>query len=99
MKRNNPRDWRGLRDLWDETGNGDIPSPENKGKIAQGKTPIVDDAWISAFPGDESLRGEKIPMHHIGGSPVTIPLPESRNMDAHMHGGFRNNPGGPGACG
>ncbi|WP_159086494.1 RHS repeat-associated core domain-containing protein [Burkholderia sp. LA-2-3-30-S1-D2] len=99
VKRNNPRDWRRLRDLWDDLGYDNILSPGNRDKIAQGKTPVVDDAWISAFPGDEQLRGEKIPMHHIGGAPVTVPLPESRHLEAHMPGGFRNNPGGPGSCG
>lgn len=85
--------------VWDQSGYGEILSEVNRGAIAKGRTPIVDDAWIKYFPGDASLKGEKIPMHHIGGSPITVPLPASRHLDAHMPGGFRNNPGGPGTSG
>ena len=97
--RNNPREWRRWRDLWDETGHETILSPRNRADIAAGRTPTVDDAWIEWFPGDEALRGEPIPIHHIDGSPINVPLPESRHLDAHMPGGFRNNPGGPGTSG
>ncbi len=99
VKRNNPADWRQTRDSWDEGGYGDILSDTNRGRIAKGKTPVVDDAWVRQFPGDDTLMGEKIPMHHIGGGPITVPLPSSRHLDAHMPGGFRNNPGGPGVSG
>jgi RHS repeat-associated protein len=99
VKRNNPADWRHLRDLWDDLGYGDILSDANRAAIAKGQTPVVDDAWIKHFPGDAALTGEKIPMHHIGGSPITVPLPASRHLDAHMPGGFRKNPGGPGTSG
>ncbi|HEX5750168.1 MAG TPA: DUF6531 domain-containing protein [Archangium sp.] len=99
VKRNNPAAWRQLRDLWDQIGYGDILSDANRQKIAKGQTPEVDDAWIRHFPGDNVLKGEKIPMHHIGGSPITVPLPASRHLDAHMPGGFKNNPGGPGMSG
>jgi RHS repeat-associated protein len=99
VKRTNPADWRQLRDTWDQAGLGDILSDANRGAIAKGRTPVVDQAWIRHFPGDASLLGEKIPMHHIGGTPITVPLPASRHMDAHMPGGFRRNPGGPGRSG
>ncbi|WP_425305527.1 hypothetical protein [Bremerella cremea] len=97
--RNNPRDWRNLRDVWDQTGVGDILSTRNRQRIADGLVPEVDDNWIRWFPGDEALRGESIPMHHIQGTPLTVPLPASRHLDAHMPGGFRYNPGGPGRSG
>lgn len=35
-------------------------------------------------------------MHHVQGSPLTVPLPDTRHLDAHMPGGFRYNPSGPG---
>lgn len=99
VERKNTQDWRRLRDLWDTTGCGDALSPANRALIAQGKVPLVDDAWIRYFPGDVSMKGQKISMHHIGGSPLTIPLPKDRHKDAHMPGGFRHNKGGPGMTG
>ena len=99
VKRQNAAEWRKLRDLWDETGYEDILSDANRKLIAQGKTPIVDEQWIKHFPGDEVLKGEKIPMHHIQGGKISVPLPESRHLDAHKPGGYRHNPGGPGTSG
>jgi RHS repeat-associated protein len=98
VKRTNPSDWRALRDSWDDAGY-DILSPDNLKAIAGGRTPRVDDVWVKWFPGDASLLGQRIPMHHVGGSRLTVPLPASRHVDAHMPGGFRYNPGGPGATG
>lgn len=95
--RNNPADWRATRDLGDNSGYGDILSSANRSSIAKGRTPRVDDDWISFFPEDAGLIGERIPMHHIQGSPITVPLPATRHLDAHMPGGFRYNPGGPGS--
>ncbi len=99
VRRTNAADWRALRDLWDTTGDGAILSPANRAKIASGQTPVVDSAWVQYFPGDAALVGEQIPMHHIMGSPIAVPLPETRHLDAHMPGGFRRNPGGPGTSG
>ncbi|MEO8494344.1 MAG: hypothetical protein ABI614_04690, partial [Planctomycetota bacterium] len=50
VTRNNPKDWRQLRDLWDKIGLDDILSNANRAKIAKGRVPIVDDEWISHFP-------------------------------------------------
>jgi hypothetical protein len=96
--RTNPADWRALREHWDALGYSEILSTANRSAISKGRTPRVDDQWIAVFPEDAGLRGERISMHHIGGSPVTIPLPASRHLDAHMPGGFRHNPGGPGSA-
>ncbi|WP_223472348.1 MULTISPECIES: DUF637 domain-containing protein [unclassified Pseudomonas] len=96
--RTNAADWRALRDNWDDLGYGQILSAENRTAIAKGRTPKVDDAWIKVFPEDAGLKGERIPMHHIQGSPLTVPLPDTRHLDAHMPGGFRYNPGGPGSA-
>ncbi|MEE1937635.1 hemagglutinin repeat-containing protein [Pseudomonas sp. 148P] len=96
--RTNAADWRALRDNWDDLGYGQILSTENRAAIAKGRTPKVDDAWIKVFPEDAGLKGERIPMHHIQGSPLTVPLPDTRHLDAHMPGGFRYNPGGPGSA-
>ena len=98
ITRNNPADWRATRDLWDQTGYGGILSDANRAAIARGRTPIVDNAWISHFPEDAGLIGERIPMHHIQGTPITVPLSATRHLDAHMPGGFRYNPGGPGSA-
>ena len=98
ITRRNPADWRATRDLWDEAGYGDILSPANRDAIALGRTPVVDAAWIRFFPEDAGLINERIPMHHIQGAPITVPLPATRHMDAHMPGGFRYNPGGPGSA-
>jgi filamentous hemagglutinin len=99
VERTNRQDWRKLVKSWDEAGYGDALSAENRRRIKDGTTPIVDDAWIEYFPGDVSLRGEKISMHHIGGSKLTVPHPKTRHKDAHTPGGFRKNPGGPGMTG
>jgi len=32
------------------------------------------------------------------GQTLTVPLPDTRHLDAHMPGGFRYNPGGPEAA-
>ncbi len=98
--RHNPRAWRRLRDSWDvDPDYRNILSPVNRGRIARGVTPRVDPSWVHYFPGDAPLMGETIPMHHINGSLLTVPLPSSRHLDAHMPGGFRFNPGGPGISG
>jgi filamentous hemagglutinin len=97
--RDNAAAWRDLRDEWDRNGIGDILSPENRARIAKPRSPIVDDTWIRYFPGDAPYKGEKIQMHHIGGGPITVPLPTSRHLDAHMPGGYRYNKGGPGTSG
>ncbi|PTS82061.1 hypothetical protein DBR00_18260 [Pseudomonas sp. HMWF032] len=96
--RTNAADWRALRDNWDDLGYSQILSTENRAAIAKGKTPKVDDAWVKVFPEDAGLKGERIPMHHVQGSPLTVPLPDTRHLDAHMPGGFRYNPGGPGSA-
>ncbi|WP_339421432.1 hypothetical protein, partial [Pseudomonas sp. RL_105y_Pfl1_103] len=57
----------------DDLGYGQILSTENRAAIAKGKTPKVDDAWIKVFPEDAGLKGERIPMHHVQGSPLTVP--------------------------
>jgi hypothetical protein len=55
--------------------------------------PIVDKAWVHYFPEGTGLIGERIPMQRIGGSPIAVPLPQTRHLNAHMRGGVRN-PGG-----
>lgn len=95
--RTNPADWRATRDLWDEVGYGEVLSDANRARIAAGRTPVVDDAWIAIHPEDAGLVGERISMHHVQGLPITVPLPASRHLDAHMPGGYRYNPGGPGS--
>jgi HNH/Endo VII superfamily nuclease toxin with a HHH motif len=97
IKRRNPADWRATRDLWDKAGYGGVLSDANRVAIARGRTPVVDGPWIRYFPEDAGLLGERIPMHHIGGSPITVPLPATRHLDGHMPGGFRYNSGGPGS--
>jgi RHS repeat-associated protein len=99
VTRTNAADWRRVRDLWDEMGYEDILSKTNREFIAKGRTPVVDDEWVKHFPGDDVLMREKIPLHHIDGGKISVPLPESRHIDAHKPGGFRRNPGGPGTSG
>ncbi|MCH5520504.1 hypothetical protein L6202_15975 [Pseudomonas syringae pv. lapsa] len=96
--RTNAADWRALRDNWDDLGYGQILSTENRTAIAKGRTPKVDEVWVKVFPEDAGLIGERISMHHVQGSPLTVPLPATRHLDAHMPGGFRYNPGGPGSA-
>jgi HNH/Endo VII superfamily nuclease toxin with a HHH motif len=98
VPRTSGSDWRTLRDHWDDLGYEGILSPENRIAIAKSRSPVVDDAWISIFPEDVGLIGEQIEMHHIGGTPLTLPWPKTRHLDAHMPGGFRTNKGGPGSA-
>jgi RHS repeat-associated protein len=97
--RDNPGDWKKLEQIWEEGGYGDILSQANKDRIADRLVPRVDDAWIEAFPGDAAFIGEKITIHHVGGTQVFVPLSKTRHMDAHMPGGYRYNPGGAGGSG
>jgi RHS repeat-associated protein len=99
VRRNNPADWKRTQAIWDAAGLGDILSEDNRRAISKNRAPVVDEQWVAHFPGDNDLMGQRISPHHIGGSILTIPLPFSRHLDAHMPGGFRYNPGGPGACG
>lgn len=99
VHRNKSRDWRAIRDTWDSTGQGDILSAENRKKIADGLAPHVDDNWIRWFPGDAHLKHEEIQIHHLKGSVLNVPLPQSRHLDAHMPGGYKLNDGGPGRSG
>ena len=98
-KRNNPADWREIRDSWDAAGYGDALSEQNRAHIARGRAPIVDEAWIRYFPGDASLFGETISIHHIRGSRLNVPLPFTRHKDAHSPEGTKKNSGGPGMTG
>ena len=97
--RDNRGDWKKLAQWWDEGGYGDILSQANKDLIADGLVPRVDDAWTAAFPGDAAFVGEKITIHHVGGTQVFVPLGKTRHMGAHMPGGYRYNPGGAGGSG
>jgi len=97
IQRRNPSDWRALRDSWDDLGYGNALSKSNRSLIARSRTPTVDDAWVEVFPEDAGLLGEQVRMHHVGGYPITVPLAETRHLDAHMPGGYRFNEGGPGA--
>jgi hypothetical protein len=99
IKRANRKEWREIVKTWDAAGYGGALSPQNRMLIKQGKVPRVDGAWVEWFPGDAGLIGEKINIHHIGGGKLTVPLPKSRHMDAHMPGGTKENPGGPGRTG
>jgi RHS repeat-associated protein len=99
FKRANATEWRKIRDSWDEAGFGDALSEANRKKIARGRAPVVDDAWIEYFPGDAKFKGELISIHHIHGWPFTVPQTKSRHKDAHMPGGYGKNTGGPGTSG
>jgi RHS repeat-associated protein len=100
VTRTNPQDWRDQMRIWDDDPiYKDILSKGNRWRIEHDLVPRVDKQWVQFFPGDEKLIGEKITMHHIGGYKLTAPLPTSRHLDAHMPGGFRYNPGGPGCTG
>lgn len=69
---------------WDEAGYGDMMSPQNWNRIVnEGKAPIVDDQFIKYFPEAKDLKGEKIEIHHIEGSPIEMPLPESWHKASH----------------
>ena len=97
ITRTNPADWRATRNLWDALGYEKLLSPANRARISAGTPPLVDDAWLAVHPEDAGLVNEQIRMHHVLGLPLTIPLPVTRHLNAHMPGGFRYNPGGSGS--
>ncbi|MEM6791112.1 MAG: RHS repeat-associated core domain-containing protein [Myxococcota bacterium] len=96
VRRNNPRDWRFWRDVGKSTG-VDALSPSNLKRIAKKRVPVVDEQWLKWFPGDR--LGEKISIHHVAGTRFNLPLRKTNHLDAHMPGGFKLNPGGPGKSG
>jgi RHS repeat-associated protein len=98
--RTNTQDWKDQMRIWDNDPiYKDILSKGNRWRIQHDLVPRVDKQWVGFFPGDAHLVGENITMHHINGEKITVPLPTSRHLDAHMPGGYRYNPGGPGMCG
>ncbi len=99
VKRNNRKDWKDTRDLWDMLGYGEILSSANRALIAKGRVPVVDDHWIAIFPEDQPLKGEIISVHHVKGLSITTVLPYSRHMDAHLPGGTSRNFGNIGSQG
>ena len=50
------------------------------------------------FPSKRGFNGGDISMYHIGSTPMTVPLPATRHLNAHLPGGFRYNVDGPGSA-
>lgn len=69
--RNSRQYWREWRDRY---GDG-ILSESNRAMIARGRAPVVDDAWIAAFPKQAPFKGVLLEHHHVGGGALAIPLP------------------------
>ncbi len=70
---------RNLRQFWPEwmTKYPNTLSSENRMLIGQKRAPIVDAAWIKAFPEHAPYKGEILVHHHIDQGPLAIPLPLS----------------------
>jgi hypothetical protein len=99
IKRNNPADWHEFRNLRDDIGLGDVLSKENRLLINQGRTPLGRRRLGKTLPGRQRLDGPADNAAPVGGSPITVQLSKPRHQDAHMPGGFKRNPGGPGTSG
>jgi len=64
--------------FWNEMlrDNIDLFSPNNRGLIAGGRSPIVDQQWIQHFPQHAAYEGDTLVHHHIDQGPIATPLPE-----------------------
>jgi filamentous hemagglutinin len=56
---------------------GDNLSPENRARIENGRSPVVDEKWIETFPEHSPYKDETLIHHHLDYGPNAIPLPET----------------------
>ncbi len=97
LRRNPNADWRDVRDFWDRNDYPGILSVENRFRIDDRLSPVVDDWWVKFFPEDAGLKGEAIHMHHISGLDITLPLPQTRHVDLHRDDKPGETPGRSGS--
>jgi len=70
--RNSKQFWR----RWSDTY-GDTLSPANRADVADGLSPVVDDAWIKHFPEHAPFKGETLIHHHLDYGRPAIPVPKT----------------------
>ena len=51
-------------------------SAEQKKRVAEGHSPVVDDHWIKTFPEHAPFRDQVLTHHHVGQGSFAVPLPE-----------------------
>ncbi|MEU6885649.1 DUF4157 domain-containing protein [Streptomyces viridosporus] len=64
--------WQRWRDHY---GAGGALSPSNLEAIAKGRSPIVDDVWVSRYPQHAAYKGQVLEHHHVGQGPLATPVP------------------------
>lgn len=57
-------------------------SDANLGLLRRGYSPVVDEPWVKAFPEHRTFMGETLQHHHLLGTELAIPLPESLHTGA-----------------
>jgi HNH/Endo VII superfamily nuclease toxin with a HHH motif len=60
-------------------------SAEQKKRVAEGHSPVVDDHWIKTFPEHAPFRDQVLTHHHVGQGSFAVPLPEGIHR---AHSGF-----------
>jgi RHS repeat-associated protein len=71
---------RFFRMLRDDPDFGEALSPVNRGRIARGDAPIVDDQWIEFFPDHAQFKDDILVHHHIACGFAAIALPEKLHL-------------------
>ncbi|MGQ4401304.1 DUF4157 domain-containing protein [Streptomyces hayashii] len=70
------RDSRLFWQRWrDHYGGGGALSPSNLEAIAKGRSPIVDDVWVSRYPQHAAYKGQILEHHHVGQGSLASPVP------------------------
>ena len=76
--RNGPWFWRQMLKESPE-----LVSDANKAAIRAGRSPVVDEVWVTSHPTHQSFVGEKLVHHHIDQGPIACGLPESVHQRWH----------------
>lgn len=69
-KRDSKLFWKTYQDKW-----GDDLSKNNQERIANGKSPIVDNKWVESYPNHKDFMGDTLDHHHLNHGGKAIPLP------------------------
>ncbi|MFI8835042.1 DUF4157 domain-containing protein [Streptomyces afghaniensis] len=64
--------WQRWRDHY---GTGGALSRSNLDAIAHGRSPVVDDVWVSRYPEHAAYKGQVLEHHHVGQGALATPVP------------------------
>lgn len=72
-----PRDYRLFWRLYIAQKSGLGLSAKNLAEISAGRSPRVDREWVKAYPRHHGFEGRKLVHHHIEGTSVATPIPDT----------------------